>query len=200
MTPEQAERQNRLTDAMTFFRKNVYTVSKIHLLRDMLALTAPESEAKLIADFIAHNASYCHEHGESWTDVETYKRISDLLTKRAEANKHRPMYGDAVRVVCEGGRRYEQAHIERDRFERGGFHLCTQPYTPFTFEPAEGDEWSFSASGGYWSAVMAEDLEPIGTTTKLFHVWGRVGARGNGALCIPATVNHWNLKNVKNFY
>jgi len=148
------------------------------------------------------NRSYDREHVVTQYDVNKVNRLIDVIEKNSSVFL---AVGDIIQ--CHGYNDYhkkdmiyDNGHLEDLNYlDTGKLSICTEPYTPFTWERSEKP--TFSTSGGYWFAENDKTkFELIGHRLKTFCAWGHNGATANGAVNFQARVNVWKYVNKDKIY
>ena len=135
------------------------------------------------------NTLYDYEHCLTQEDVDAV----NALVRHIEhtRNPRVPQIGDRVRYTTRHGDFYGNALIEAVR-EDGMRSICLCPYVPFVWATAGGI--GCSVSGGPFTAVMPQALNPSGAVQGDFCDWGHCGACGNGAVRFSAEVPLWEFR------
>lgn len=135
------------------------------------------------------NTRYDHEYRLTQEDVDA----ANELARHIECTRSLliPKIGDRVRYTTSHGDFYGDALIAAVR-DDGSLSICLCPFVPFVW--AKTDGIGCSVSGGPFTDVKRQTLEPCGTTQGAFKDWGHCGACAHGTFCFEAEVPLWECR------
>ena len=124
-------------------------------------------------------------HKEHLIDDSTLTKVNKILKNLSPGEDIKP--GDVVKYTDEGGRFFRKAFINNDTADHR-VYICENSSVHVFLKD---DDLGFSTSGGSWKYIPKDELKKIGTTKKMFWIWGNNGATENGGIHFEADVNYW---------
>lgn len=145
------------------------------------------------------NLVFISRHGDLKSSdiemVENYQRVIEGAREKIKDNPV-PLPGDIVEGAYYGGvQPFHNGLIESRKHYTRPLSICAKPYVPFVYiRNEETGEIGMSVSGGPFFGLGLDDLEYVGSDTRLFCDWGHCGVCTDGAVEFPCKVNRWRVK------
>lgn len=142
------------------------------------------------------NLSFIAQHGDI-TEGD-FALIDELRNAMLEERlfpdgKVTPKQGDLVEGVYYGGKfPFKNGAIVPNSLSAEKLCVCAEPYTPWVYQ--NDNEVKVNCSGGPFFSFKEDELEFVGSDTRLVCDWGHAGACANGSIRFPVTVNRWRIK------
>lgn len=115
--------------------------------------------------------------------------VNKILNNLETLNRATPQVGDVVILIS--GEERVKCHLESLETGRGG-NLCQNcGYSHISNWSDSG--YYCSTSGGPWTDASPENFKYIGTTTRWFWTWGRLGVGASNGIRFPAIVSLWEV-------
>lgn len=143
------------------------------------------------------NLAFIAQHGDltesDFTLIDEYRKA--MIAERVfSEGKVVPKLGDLVEGAYYGGKfPFNNGAIVPNMFSSEKLCVCAEPYTPWVYQ--HDNEVKVDCSGGPFFSFKEDELEFVGSDTRLVCDWGHAGACANGSIQFPVTVNRWRIKN-----
>ena len=143
------------------------------------------------------NLAFIAQHGDltesDFTLIDEYRKA--MIAERIFSDgKVVPKLGDLVEGAYYGGKYpFNNGAIVPNTLFSEKLCVCAKPYTPWLY--CNDNEVMVNCSGGPFFSFKEDELEFVGSDTRLVCDWGHAGACANGSIRFPVTVNRWRIKN-----
>ena len=142
------------------------------------------------------NLSFIAQHGDitegDFALIDEHRNA--MLEERLFPDgKVTPKQGDLVEGAYYGGKfPFKNGAIVSNSLSADKLCVCAEPYTPCVYQ--NDNEVNVNCSGGPFFSFKEDELEFVGSDTRLVCDWGHAGACANGSIQFPVTVNRWRIK------